>query len=89
MIFSGEAYNNIEHRWYFSRNINLPTASYPSDSNIFGRESPSASFRGQGLIRVAKVNIEAPDQGYCIKLGTYNAGNYAYNFECTATIEEV
>lgn len=89
MIFDEEAFNNIEYRWYTSGNVNISTTDWPSDDNIFGRESSSAGFRGKSVIRKLDVNVEYPEGDLFIKLGVYNAGNYAYEFNATLTIQEI
>lgn len=89
MIFTDEANNWIEHRWYTSTNLNLPTTDFPSDDNIFGRESPSSGFIGKAIIRIVNTSVEYPEGDVFIKLGTRNTGPYAYAVNCSITIEEI
>lgn len=89
MIFTEEAFNNIEYRWFVSTNTNAPTTDYPTDTNIFGRESPTAGFRGKAVIRTVPCNIEFPDGELHLKLAVFNAGNYAYQYNATMTVQEM
>lgn len=89
MIFTDEANNWIEHRWYTSTNTNAPTTDFPADDNIFGRESPTTGFIGKAIIRVVNTSLEFPEGNLYIKLGTRNTGPYAYQVNGSIVIGEL
>ena len=89
MVFTDDANNWIQHRWYVSANRSVSTTGTPSGDNIFSPKSPSAYFSGKGLIRRVYANREYPAIGLYIKLYTFNNSPYAYNISASITIQEM
>ena len=89
MFFTAAAANLVRHRWYVSRNVNAPTTSWPGDTNLYGRLSPTATFIGQSLIRQVTTNIEVLEEGTYLKLATFNGLGAAYQANGSITIEEI
>jgi len=89
MFFTAAAANLVRHRWYVGRNMNAPTADWPTDTNLYGRLSPTATFIGQSLIRQVTTNVEVLEEGTYLKLGTYNGTGAAYQANGAITIEEI
>lgn len=87
MIFTDEANNWIVHQWHVGRTESRPSTGPPSGENIFGRESPTASFVGKAIIRVVPCNIEFPEAGMFIQFYTFNTGPYAYEINASCTVE--
>jgi hypothetical protein len=88
MIFTDIATSVIEHRWFTSRNSGAPATGPPSDENIFGRESPSAYFIGQSLIRIVNCNLAFDERNLYIKLHTYNPSVAVYILNCSIILQE-
>lgn len=89
MFFTLAAANLVRHRWYVSRNMNAPTGDWPTDTNLYGRLSPTATFIGQSLIRQVTTNIEVLEEGTYLKLATFNGLGVAYQANASITIEEI
>lgn len=87
MFFTAVAANLVQHRWYVSGSSTVPTADWPTDENIFGRESPTATFVGSSLIRQVSCDIKVEDVGTYLKLGTYNGLGEPYYANGAITIE--
>jgi len=89
MIFTAIAVSVIEHRWFTSHTVSAPTTGPPSDENIFGRESPSAYFVGESLIRIVNCNLEFKEPHLYIKLHTYNPSVATYILNCSIILQEI
>jgi len=89
MIFTDEANNWIRHEWRVSARARQSATEPLSGRNIFGPESPTASFVGKGIIRVVPCNIEFPEGGVIIHFYTQNLGPYIYERNASVTIEEM
>lgn len=87
MIFTDDANNWIRHQWRVGRTRSQPATGPPSGTNIFGRESPTATFIGKAIIRVVPCNIEFPTGDRIIHFYTHNSGPYAYERNASCTIE--
>lgn len=89
MFFTAAAANLVRHRWYVSRNPSAPTGDWPTDTNLYGRLSPTATFIGQSLIRQVTTNVEVLEEGTYLKLGTFNGLGVPYQANGSITIEEI
>ena len=87
MIFTDDANNWIIHQWKVNRSRSQPTTGPPAGINIFGRESPTASFVGKAIIRVVPCYIEYPEGDLIIHFYTHNTSPYAYERNASITIE--
>ena len=89
MFFPAAAANVIRHRWYVSPNPTVSVTDWPADTNLFGRESPTATFIGQSLIRQVAANVEVREIGTYIKFSTYNPSVPTYEANGAIKIEEI
>jgi hypothetical protein len=89
MEFLHDARQLVEYRWYVSRDTNTPTTGWPTDTNLYGRLSPNAGFRGQGVMREVPQNIEVHEEGTYLKMSVYNGLGLAYYANGSITIEEI
>ena len=89
MFFTAAAANLVRHRWFVSRNRSAPTTGWPTDTNLYGRLSPTATFVGQSLIRQVTANIGVLEEGTYLKLATFNGLGVAYQANGSITIEEI
>lgn len=87
MFFTDDAFNLVEMRWFISRSSNAPTGDFPTDDNVFGRESPTAGFIGRGIVRVVDCDIEVPGGMVHLKLSAYNGNAAAYYLNGSITLE--
>ncbi len=89
MIFTDEANNQVIHSVHVLGNPYTSTTQAPTGDNLFGRESPTASFVGRSIIRVVPCNVEYPEGRRYIAFFTNNTSPYAYDFNGSVTIEEI
>lgn len=89
MFFTLAAQNLVQHRWYVSRTRQAVTGGWPTDTNLYGRLSPTATFVGQSLIRQAQTNIEVFEKGTHLKMATFNGLGVPYMANGSITIEEI
>lgn len=89
MFFPAVAANLISHRWYVSPNPTTSITDWPADTNLFGRESPTATFIGSSLIRQVAANVEVREVGTYLKFSTLNGLGVAYTVNGSITIEEI
>jgi hypothetical protein len=86
MFFTAAAANLIQHRWFVAGSPAVSTTYWPTDENIFGRESPTATFIGTSLIRQVTCDVRVEDVGTYIKFATYNGLGVPYNANGAITI---
>jgi len=86
MFLPTVAANLVQHRWFVSGNSNTLTTDWPTDENIFGRESPTATFVGAGLIRQVTCDIRVDEIGTFLKFATYNGLGETYYANGAITI---
>ena len=89
MFFTHDARNLVMHRLFVSRSSIAPTTGWPTDTNLYGRLSPTATFIGQGIIRQVPANVEVLEEGTYLKLATFNGLGAAYMANGSITIEEI
>ncbi len=89
MFFTLVAANRVQHRWFVSRTRQAPTGDWPTDTNLYGRLSPTATFIGQSLIRQVQTNIEILEEGTHLKFATFNPLGVPYQANGSITVEEV
>jgi len=89
MFFTAAASNLVRHRWYVGRSPNAPTGDWPTDTNLYGRLSPTATFIGWSLVRQVTTNVEVLEEGTYIKFATLNGLGVAYQANGSITIEEI
>ena len=89
MFFPAVAANLVSHRWYVALNPVVSVTDWPADTNLFGRESPTATFIGQSLIRQVAANVKVEEIGTYLKFSTFNGLGVAYVANGSITIEEV
>jgi len=89
MFFPAAALNLVSHRWYVALNPTVSVTDWPADTNLFGRESPTATFIGSSLIRQVAANVEVREIGTYLKFSTLNGLGVAYVANGSITIEEI
>lgn len=89
MFFTAVANNLVQHRWYVAGAPGVSVTDWPADTNIFARESPTATFIGSSLIRQVAANVEVREEGTYIKFSTFNGLGVAYTVNGSITIEEL
>jgi hypothetical protein len=77
MTFDQLANYNVEYRWFISGNNSVSTTGWPSDTNIFGQESPSTGFIGDGIIKNKRCSIEVKEPKRYIKFSVNNVNTFA------------
>ncbi len=89
MTFDQLANYNLQYRWFIGTNESAPTTGPPGDTNIFGRENPTAFFVGSGLIKRKNCDVEVREQKSYLKLNIYNGNNYAVYGVGSLLIQEI
>jgi hypothetical protein len=76
MTFDQLANYLIEYRWFISGNNSAPTTAFPSDTNIFGQETPTTHFIGSGMFKRKYCSIEVKEPKRYIKFSIFNGNTY-------------
>jgi hypothetical protein len=88
IVFRDDAANLLQIYVLVSGNVNVSTTGVPPDPNVFSQYSSTPYFVGEGVVKKAECNVQAPDGYDFVKVHANNLNAYAQTVNVTVRIEE-